>query len=164
MEKNHVVPKENLLTEVSLSPGEILLGTFTGFDNQHNILVNFPNNLSTKSLIANSTLELNSSQIGAQVALMFIEGDINKPLIMGVIYNPLNNALASFDFKANTKIDDAHVDGKRILLEGKEEIVLKCGQASITLTKSGKILIRGNYLSNRSTGVNKILGGSVQIN
>lgn len=56
------------------------------------------------------------------------------------------------------------VDGKKVVIEAKDEIVLKCGDASITLTKAGKIMIRGKYLLNRSTGVNRILGGSVQVN
>ncbi|MEW5071937.1 hypothetical protein AB1P14_09365, partial [Pseudomonas aeruginosa] len=38
------------------------------------------------------------------------------------------------------------------------------GKASITLTRAGKVIIRGAYLSSRSTGVNRIKGGSVQIN
>jgi hypothetical protein len=42
--------------------------------------------------------------------------------------------------------------------------VLKCGNASITLTKAGKILVEGTYVSNRSSGVMRIKGGSVQIN
>ena len=61
-------------------------------------------------------------------------------------------------------VDDITLDGQRIVLEGKEEVVIKCGEASITLTKAGKILIRGHYLLNRASGVNRIMGGSVQVN
>ena len=50
------------------------------------------------------------------------------------------------------------------MIEGKEEIELKCGESSIVLTKAGKILIRGKYLLSRSSGVNRIMGGSVQVN
>ena len=32
------------------------------------------------------------------------------------------------------------------------------------LTRAGKVLIQGAYLLSRSTGVNRIKGGSVQIN
>ena len=49
-------------------------------------------------------------------------------------------------------------------ITAEKEIVLKCGKASITLTKAGKVIIRGTYLLNRSSGVNRIKGGSVQIN
>jgi len=53
---------------------------------------------------------------------------------------------------------------KKLFLEGKDEVVLKCGEASITLTRQGKVILRGKYILSRSSGVNRILGGSVQVN
>ena len=55
-------------------------------------------------------------------------------------------------------------DGERLTLTADREIVLRCGKASLTLTRAGKVLIRGAYLLSRSSGVNRIKGGSVQIN
>ena len=49
-------------------------------------------------------------------------------------------------------------------LTAEREIVLRCGKASITLTRAGKVLIRGEYIFSRSTGVNKMKGGSIQLN
>ena len=59
---------------------------------------------------------------------------------------------------------EAHVDGKRVIIEGADEIVLKCGQASITLRRNGKLILKGTYVETHSTGVNRIKGGSVQVN
>jgi hypothetical protein len=56
------------------------------------------------------------------------------------------------------------VDGKKVTLTGEEEVTLQCGKASITLTRAGKVLITGDYVLSRSRGVNRIKGGSVQIN
>jgi hypothetical protein len=50
------------------------------------------------------------------------------------------------------------------VLEGKEEVELRCGEATITLRANGKVLIRGAYVETRSSGTNRIKGGSVQIN
>jgi hypothetical protein len=50
------------------------------------------------------------------------------------------------------------------MVSAKEQLVLRCGKASITLTKEGKVLIQGAYVSSRSSGVNRIKGGSVQLN
>jgi hypothetical protein len=72
--------------------------------------------------------------------------------------------LSNAEPDAKPPLAEAVVDGEMVNIEGKEQIVLKCGKASITLTRSGKILIRGAYLLNRSSGVNRIKGGSVQIN
>ncbi len=56
------------------------------------------------------------------------------------------------------------VDGQRVTIEGHDEIVLRCGGASITLRRNGRVVIRGVYVETRSSGVNRIRGGSVRIN
>jgi hypothetical protein len=56
------------------------------------------------------------------------------------------------------------VEGKRVVLSAADEIVLRCGKSSITLTRAGKVVIRGAYLLSRASGVNRIKGASVQIN
>jgi len=163
-----------------LSPGEIVIGVLTGINQQGQALVNFQDNLVASPIPAISTIEFNTRQIGRQVALLFAEGNLSKPVIMGLIHSALDVMLENFEVVVeeenneetsssndNVKtsvMEDVLLDGKRIVLEGKEEVVLKCGEASITLTKAGKILIRGKYLLNRSTGVNRIMGGSVQVN
>ena len=163
----------------NIAPGEIIIGVLAGLDNQGNALVNFSENPSDEAIVAITTVALQQNQSGRQVALLFAEANLKKPVIMGLIHSPLTQMLESFemvdaesqlDDSADTQeliasdVDDVNLDGKRVVLEGKEEIVLKCGDASITLTKAGKILIRGKYLLNRSTGVNRIMGGSVQVN
>ena len=55
------------------------------------------------------------------------------------------------------------IDGETLTLSAEREIVLRCGKASLTLTRAGKVLIRGAYLLSRSSGANRIKGGSVQI-
>jgi len=45
-----------------------------------------------------------------------------------------------------------------------KQLTLRCGESSITLTAAGKIIIRGKYIVSRSSGVQRIKGGSVQIN
>jgi hypothetical protein len=59
---------------------------------------------------------------------------------------------------------EADVDGKRVRVTAQDEIVLECGNASITLRRNGRILIKGTYVETRSEGTNRIKGGQVQIN
>ncbi|MBI4566215.1 MAG: hypothetical protein HY716_16135 [Planctomycetes bacterium] len=59
---------------------------------------------------------------------------------------------------------EARVDAKKVVLTGEEEVTLRCGKAAITLTKAGKVLIRGEYVLTHAGGVNRIRGSSVQIN
>ena len=50
------------------------------------------------------------------------------------------------------------------MVSARDQLVLRCGKASVTLTRAGKVLIEGTYVLSRSSGVNKIKGGSVQLN
>lgn len=56
------------------------------------------------------------------------------------------------------------VDGERVVVDAVEELVLRCGKASITLRSNGRVLIQGTHVETRAEGVNRIKGGSVQIN
>lgn len=44
-----------------------------------------------------------------------------------------------------------------------EQLVLRSGAASLTLTAAGKVLLRGAYVSSWSNGVNRIVGRTVRL-
>lgn len=153
------------------APGEIVIGELIGFDAHGRPLVDFNDNTGPDPLAAISTQALTATHVGRQVALLFANGDPASPVIMGLIHNPLDDMLDAFAAETSAAgaeesavSHEVSVDDKRLLIEAQEEIVLRCGEASITLTKAGKVLIKGKYLSNRSSGVNRILGASVQVN
>src|ERR1700689_1365833 len=62
------------------------------------------------------------------------------------------------------QVIEADVDGRRVRIIAKDEIVLECGQASITLRRNGRIIVRGTYVETHSEGTNRIKGGQVRIN
>jgi len=111
------------------------------------------------ALQARTTIDLAPEHIGSEVLLVFERGDMSRPIVVG----RLRKDSAWPTKEAPTQVD-IDADGKRLTLAVKEQLVLRCGQASITLTAAGKVLIQGTYVSSRSTGVNRIKGGSVQIN
>ena len=135
----------------------VVIGVLVGLNDNNQPLVAFPGNPSPTGVQARSTTLLGSDDVGHEMALLFEGGDPAQPLIIGRIQHPHDA------YRIDPPMT-AELDGERIVLAAKREIVLKCGKASITLTKAGKILIRGAYLLNRSSGVNRIKGGSVQIN
>jgi hypothetical protein len=98
------------------------------------------------------------SRLGAEVALAFPSGNSEQPLILGLLET------ANVQAPSSSQPLQATVDSDRLELTADREIVLRCGKASITLTRAGKVLIRGAYVLSRSSGVNRIKGGSVQIN
>lgn len=108
--------------------------------------------------MARTTVHLGSADIGSQVALMFENGDPAKPLVIGRILVPGSRN------KPTSRTVEASIDQETLTLSADREIVLRCGKASITLTRAGKIILRGAYVLSRSSGVNKIKGASVQIN
>lgn len=170
-----VFEHESPQSSSTIAPGEIIIGSVIGLDPQGQPLVDFPENPFGHPLIAISTLAVLPQHVGREVALLFANGKPESPVVMGIIHSSLHELIATYDSTVVTPqestakpssgaLQNVLVDGKRVVIEGKEEIVLKCGDASITLTKAGKILIRGKYLLNRSSGVNRIVGGSVQVN
>jgi len=135
----------------------VIIGVLAGFDDSGHPLVAFPGNTLQTGCLARSSAALSRDDIGREVALLFEQGDPAQPLIIGRIQHPE-------ELKQPAETVSADIDGERMVFNAKKEIVLRCGKASITLTRAGKILIRGAYVLSRSSGANRIKGGSVQIN
>lgn len=138
----------------------VVIGELIGLtDEGRTPRVLYPGQPGTAALRARTVVDLHGPHIGRQVVLMFEDGDSSRPIIMGVLRGeegwPLDQK------PAEVEVD---VDGERMIVSAKEQLVLRCGKASITLTKAGKVLIKGSYLLSRSSGVNRIKGGSVQLN
>ncbi|HET7795845.1 MAG TPA: DUF6484 domain-containing protein [Rhizobacter sp.] len=121
-------------------------------------LVIYPGQPGTAALQARSVLDLNGEHIGRAVVLSFESGDPSKPIVMGVLRQSGDRPLNA---PGQVQID---ADGSRLVVSARGQMVLQCGKASITLTKAGKVLIDGTYVSSRSSGVNRLKGGSVQLN
>ena len=148
-------------TKEMLSADSVVVGVVIGASSEASMNVSFPGCGREEGIAARSTVDLSHSDIGKSVALLFENGDPGKPLIIGKIKVPGH---LGYELKERTEVIETDLDGERLTFTADKEIVLRCGKASITLTRAGKIIIRGAYLLNRSSGVNKIKGASVQIN
>ncbi len=159
MNKTRSQPKDN---KVSATDNDgLVIGVIVGVDAANAPRVSFPGCPKEAGVKARTTVSFADSDVGRQVALMFEAGDARKPLVIGKIQVP---APVAYVRRQPSEQVVASVDGERLELTADKEIVLRCGKASITLTRAGKIIIRGAYLLSRSSGVNKIKGASVQIN
>jgi hypothetical protein len=96
---------------------------------------------------------------GQPAVLVFENGNPLRPLIVGLLQP---GPLAASD--GALPAIDADVDGRRVRLTAREEIVLECGEASVTLRRNGRIVIRGTHVESSSEGTNRIKGGVVRIN
>lgn len=136
--------------------GELLALT----DDGRTPLVRFEGHTPQIAVRARSAVDLHGAHLGCEVVLMFERGNVDRPIVMGVLQD--HEAVAD-DARAIGGVE-LGIDGERLVVRAKEQLVLRCGKASITLTKSGKVLIDGTYVLNRSSGVNRIKGGSVHLN
>jgi hypothetical protein len=128
-------------------------------DNGLTALVRYAGQPGEAALRARTAVDLHGPHIGAPLVLMFEMGEPTRPIVIGVLRERAGWPLA--DPPAQVEVDP---DGQRLIVSAREQLVLRCGRASITLTKAGKVLIEGTYLLSRSSGVNRIKGGSVQLN
>ena len=163
-------PKENLPS----TGGELVIGVLVDVNSPGQPRVSYPGMHLEQPVSALATVPINKDHIGRQVALLFTNDNLRQPVVIGLIQTFLDENHHS-DSRETTSanvmlledrknVHETKIDGKRLVFEAENEVEIKCGKASIVLTKAGKVLIRGKYLSARSSGVNRIKGGSVLIN
>jgi len=150
----------------------MVIGKIAGINQDGQVQVDFPGNLSgpvTARITALVQRELltKGDPSGHEVLLAFVNNDLQRPVIVDAMYSVLDDIMASSEAEVVADLkrpEEAVVDGKRVVLTADKEVVLQCGKASITLTRTGKVLIKGEYVLSSSTGANKIKGGSIQLN
>ena len=162
-----------LTSQPMLQPGETIIGTLVGINEQGEPLIDFPENPTKHALAAIATFSLTQQHTNRQVTLLFVHGDLRHPVITGLIYNPLQTMLENFnpsqvenhsEVESEIKVDNVRIDGDQLIFEAKKEMVFQCGKASFVLKKNGEISLRGTKISTHSTGVNRIMGASIQLN
>lgn len=100
---------------------------------------------------AYTTVPLVAAHLGKRVALQFVDGDPQQPLISGVLWKAEEGASVRLD------VQDMHIEAAR-------KLVFRCGKTEICMSEDGKLSIRGRNLLARASRIHRILGGSVQIN
>jgi hypothetical protein len=168
-ERTHAEPAEPVEPIVSSRMGRLLEGSRPGA-----LKVDFTGN-QAGPLRARTTVPLDAATIARAVAakrgvlLLFENGDPALPLVVGLVEESTGGALLGelltrpSAAPARTPAE-ARLDGKRVVLEGKDEVVLRCGEASVTLRRDGKVIVRGTYVETQAKGINRIKGGAVKIN
>jgi hypothetical protein len=161
---SHAIKKKQAAPKLTVAGGERVrghrAGTIVGLG-ERGLLVDYPGNtlgvLPARSIVAIDA-QLAAAAHGSPLSalLVFEDERADRPIVVGL--------LQSAPAKAPAKPVEAMVDGKRVVLDAQDEIVLRCGEASITLRRNGRVVIRGAYVETHAKGTNRIKGGSVQIN
>jgi len=105
-----------------------------------------------------------ASLVGERVLIARVDDGWRDAVVCGVV--PSVGALVSVDDDEAraARPQTAVMDGRRVVLDASDEIVLQCGRGSITLTADGRIVIKGVDVVSRALRTNKIKGGTVNIN
>jgi hypothetical protein len=90
-----------------------------------------------------------SECIGQRVVLAHVD-ELESPIVVALLDSPEARGSA--------------VLPRAIKLESEQAITLKCGRSSIELRADGHVSVHGSHIVSRSSGPNKIKGGSVDIN
>jgi hypothetical protein len=135
----------------------IVLGTLVAGETD-DLWVDFPGNRQGP-LQARSTVPLARVQLrrmiaeGRQVVLLL--ADEGAPVVLGLLH-PLTDLEPG-----ELKIEG---DDRRASLSAADELVLRCGDASLTLRRNGRVSLRGTTVESRAKGMNRIRGGTVALN
>ena len=162
---------ENIrVIEISRQIKGVRVGKIVNVDESGQAFVDFPGN-TQGPISARFTNSIKPGMLQKTVSadrdvlLVFENNDPEFPIIIDTLYSLVDEITESSTIALETEIPkDVLIDGKSVTFDAREEIVLRCGKASIILSRDGKIVIKGTHLLSRSRGMNKIKGGAVHIN
>ena len=127
----------------------MMIGKIARIDDSGRFYVDYPGN-SSGPAVARITASVQkvllgkSDPVGREVLLTFVNNDFQHPVIVDAMYSVLDDIMehSNGDVSLDTKkLKEVVMEGTRVVFNAREEIELKCGKTSITLTKSGKVLI-----------------------
>ena len=165
---NSSSPRSGRVIAATFATGlQPIVGTLVGIDEDGTVRVDFPGN-TLGALPARLMHSVASAPIPVQddplaALLVFENGDRSEPLVLGWVAETWTGPMQVPVGRTDTR-REVIVEGRSLVLRADEELVLRCGNASIQLRRDGKLIIKGTELVSRASGVNKIKGGVVNIN
>ena len=128
----------------------VVIGMLMGLRNGVPHIV-FPGNCREIATEARSTVDLTDVPVGSQVAILFEDGDEERPLIIGRIVSP-------------TGQPEVRDDPGRVTFTAERTLEFRVGKASLIMHADGRITLRGTRVTSQASGANRIRGGSVHLN
>lgn len=140
----------------------VLVGVLVAFGADGVPLVSYAGAPGPTGVAARATVQLDRSDVGRRVALLFEGEDLGSPIIIGcMLPSPVSGAAGKARRGAVLK---ATLNEEDLELSATDRLVLRCGKASISLHADGSIEIRGTDLLSRASGQNRIRGASIHLN
>ena len=133
----------------------VVIGLLMGFRDGVPLVV-FASNPQDHAIAARSLTALSAQDAGSEVALLFEDGDLARPLVVGRIIEPAREAASTSPVVVS--------DGETLRITASQRIELRVGRAAIVMEKDGRITIRGLDVVSHAARSNRIRGGSVTVN
>lgn len=147
--------------------GAICVGRIIEVTADGRVMVDFPENRGRRPVesrfvsLGSSPLD-DKSLVGTSVLIVFEDANPRLPIILGPVWGRISAAAQALSRRAIEK--QSEPDGSSAILEAKEEVLLRCGESSLSMRKDGKIVLKGRTIVSRASRANKIRGASVAIN
>lgn len=147
----------------------VRVGKITNIDGNGQVFVDYPGNpQGPMAARFTSSVKLQNLRYalasGQEVLILFENNDSSRPIIIDTLSSLIDEIAHTESVELKENPEDVTIDGKTITFDAQEDVVIRCGQGSITVNKSGKIILKGTNLLSRSSGSNRIKGASVNIN
>ena len=156
--------KENEVQTPAAGATGVCIGLLVSVEKNGQIKVDFPAN-PNPPVSARSIIRLAVDDRNREILLAFERGNLQRPIIVGFIEGqPVSEEESKTLTLSRDSLEDVVLDKQRIILDAREEIILRCGEGSVKLRKDGAIIIKGTKLISRAKTTNKIKGASVAIN
>jgi hypothetical protein len=149
---------EQLATLPGLDLSAVSIGRIVEITAEGRVLVDFPENRARRPIEARFVslgafpIDV-ASLAGASVLMVFEDANPFRPIILG----PLFDRISSFPKTPSQSPNNA-------MVEAQEEILLRCGESSLSMKKDGKIVLKGRTIVSRASRTNKMRGALVAIN
>lgn len=145
---------------------ELTVGTIANVDRNQCVWVDYDDNPYGIPLVAICAASVTMADVGRDVVLAFAQGDPGQPILLGLLRRNLikNQTEPGASVHAVELIRETGNETPHVHLEAAEAVTLKCGQASLTLNRDGRVIVRGTNVATYADGTLRLRGAVVELN
>jgi hypothetical protein len=152
-------------TPLPSSPPHAIAGHLTGVDDEGRLLFRAEGETGDPVPVAigiecSDGALLRAARRQQRALVLRTGGDPVRFVLVGLV----RERVATKALTARPGTLEVGLDGETLVLTAEREIVLRCGEASLTLRKDGKIVLSGTNLLSHSRGPHRIKGATIALN